>query len=341
MTKVISQPEAQTQVKPRLGFVGVGWIGRNRMEAIASSGFAEIAAIADVSPETAREAAKSIPTARINSSISELLDSDLDGVVIATPSALHAEQAIAALERGNAVFCQKPLARTATETKRIIDAARANNCLLAVDLSYRFTEALQKIRDLIISDELGPIHAINLVFHNAYGPDKSWFYDQQLSGGGCVIDLGIHLVDMMLWMLDWPRVKGISSRLFSNGIFKVQETDKVEDYAIALIDLEGGTTATLACSWRLPAGCDAMIEATFYGTKGGARFKNIKGSFYDFMAERLNGTARETLCRPPDNWSGRAAVDWARRLSAGGTFDPEVEHLVEVAMALDGIYGRS
>jgi predicted dehydrogenase len=104
--------------KPRLGFLGVGWIGRNRMEALARSGVAEIAAVLDTVPENA-EAARTVASCTIFESYDQLLDSGIDGIVIATPSALHAEQAAAALERGLAVFCQKPLGRTAAETARV------------------------------------------------------------------------------------------------------------------------------------------------------------------------------------------------------------------------------
>src|SRR3954468_268723 len=176
------QPTVTTQRRPRLGFLGVGWIGRNRMECIAASGVAEIAAVADQSPTLAIEAAQGVPgDTKIGSTLASLLDADLDGIVIATPSALHAEQAIAALDRGIAVFCQKPLARTADETKRVVDAARTANRLLGVDLSYRHTAAMRAVRELVLTGTLGHIHAIDLVFHNAYGPDKSWFRDPVLS----------------------------------------------------------------------------------------------------------------------------------------------------------------
>jgi len=67
---------------------------------------------------------------------------------------------------------------------------------------------------------------------------------------------------------------------------------------------------------------------------------NVDGSFYDFIAERYRGTARETLATPPDEWGGRAAADWAARLAAGERFAPEAERLVDVARVLDRIYGR-
>ena len=302
--------------RPRLGFVGVGWIGRARMEAVAAD--AEVAAIADPALPDALE------------SLDELLARELDGIVIATPSALHAEQAIAALEAGLAVFCQKPLGRTAAETAAVVDAARRTDRLLAIDLSYRFTRAAEALRQL----NLGDVHAVELAFHNAYGPDKPWFYDAELAGGGCVIDLGTHLVDLALWLLDWPEVTGVQARLLHRGGVAV------EDYAAARLELATGATVGLSCSWNLPAGRDCVIEAAFYGSGGGAAIRNVDGSFYDLRAERFDGTSTTVLAEPPDDWGGRAIRDWARRVAAGDRFDAEVEHAVDVALAIDRIYGR-
>ncbi len=325
---------------PRLGFLGVGWIGRHRMEAVAESGFAEVAAIADPSAEMRAAAAGSVPGAEFLESFEELLDADLDGIVIATPSALHAGQSIAALERGAAVFCQKPLGRTVEETRRVVDAARRADRLLGVDLSYRFTETMRRLREIVAGGGIGRVYAADLVFHNAYGPDKPWFHDPALSGGGCVMDLGTHLVDLALWMLDFPAVEGVDARLFAGGEPLGGEPARVEDYAVARLDLAGGASARIACSWNLSAGQEAVISATFYGTDGGVEMRNVDGSFYDFRADRFHGTSREPLVHPPDAWGGRAAVDWARRLAAGEGFDPEARRLVEVATVLDRIYGR-
>jgi predicted dehydrogenase len=325
-------------MKPRLGFLGVGWIGRHRMEAMIATGAIEVAAIADPSPEMAAEALKLAPAAQQVAGLAELLAIGLDGIVIATPSALHAEQSIQALERGAAVFCQKPLGRTAAEARAVVDAAKRADRLLAVDLSYRFTEGMGRIRELLQSGELGRVFAVGLVFHNAYGPDKDWFYDPALSGGGCVVDLGVHLVDLALWALDFPAVTDVSARLLAGGA--PLAAGKVEDYAVATLELEGGTAVQLACSWRLQAGTDAIISAAFYGTDGGVALRNVGGSFYDFATERYRGTQTETLTGPPDAWGGRAAADWATRLAAGERFDPQADKLVRVAEVLDRIYGR-
>jgi predicted dehydrogenase len=345
MTRIMPEtPPAGHTARPRLGFLGVGWIGRHRMNAILNTDKVDIVAIADPSPETAAEAGRSAPDAKLVATLDELLDMELDGVVIATPSALHAEQSIRALERGIAVFCQKPLGRTAEEVKAVVAASRRADRLLGVDFSYRFTEGMRRIREVVRSGELGHIYAVDLIFHNAYGPDKTWFYDPALSGGGCLMDLGVHLVDLALWTLDYPLVSDVSGKLFAGGQPLGGRnrgcTDRVEDYAVAMAELAPGATMRLACSWRLQAGCDAMISAAFYGTDGGVALRNVDGSFYDFIAERYRSTARETLASPPDDWGGRAAADWAERLAAGDRFDPEAERLVDVACVLDRIYQR-
>jgi predicted dehydrogenase len=323
-----------------VGFLGVGWIGRHRMKAILETGAVEVVAVSDPSPEMAAEALTLAPGAALVPDLDALLGVGVDGVVIATPSALHAAQSIRALEGGAAVFCQKPLGRTGAEARGAVEAARRADRLLAVDLSYRFTEGMRRIRELVRGGDLGRVYAVDLVFHNAYGPDKPWFYDPALSGGGCVMDLGVHLVDLALWALDFPGVAEVSGRLFAGGEPLGGRPDRVEDYAVAEIALETGASVRLACSWRLQAGCDAMIGASFYGTGGGAALGNVGGSFYDFAAERYRGTARETLAAPPDEWGGRAAADWARRLAEGVRFDAQAERLVDVARVLDRIYGR-
>jgi len=112
----------------------------------------------------------------------------------------------------------------------------------------------------------------------------------------------------------------------------------VEDFAVARLDFASGATAQIACSWNLNAGRDAIIEAAFYGDRAGAMMHNVDGSFYNFETECFHGTARQTIAAPPEDWGGRAAVGWARRLAAGEGFDPEIARLVDVAAVLDSIY---
>jgi predicted dehydrogenase len=191
----------------------------------------------------------------------------------------------------------------------------------------------------LAAGEIGDVFAADLVFHNAYGPDKPWFRDPALSGGGCVIDLGTHLVDLALWVLG-DSVESVGARLLCGGRPLRPEDRTVEDYAVAQLDFTRGVVATVACSWNLHAGRDAVIGATFYGTSGALSVANVDGSFYDFTLDHHRGTSTTRLVDPPDAWGGRAAQAWADRLADGGRFDPAAHEHVELAQALDRIYGR-
>ena len=323
----------------RLGFLGTGWIGRNRMEAMLATGEAMAAAICDPDPNMAAEAKSLAPLALETDSLEAMLALDLDGVVIATPSALHAEQCIRAFDSGAAVFCQKPLGRNAAEVEAVLAAARGADRLLGVDLSYRHTAAMQAIRDRVRAGELGHVFAADLTFHNAYGPQGGWFWNPKLSGGGCLIDLGVHLVDLALWMFDFPEVERATATLLRGG-HPVCEGE-VEDYAVGDMTLANGVTVRIACSWNLNAGKDAVIEASFYGTDGGLQMRNENGSFFDFSADLLKGRNAERIASPPDDWGGRAAAEWVRNLASGERFSGSTTGLIETARVLDRMYARA
>jgi predicted dehydrogenase len=325
---------------PRLGFLGVGWIGRHRMAAVAASGSAVIAAIADPRKAAVREAAQLAPGALLGEGLEDLLRLPLDGIVIATPSAAHAEQALAALERGLPVFCQKPLARTRDETRRVVAAARNADRLLEVDLSYRRVRGIPEVREAIRAGEIGELYAMDLTFHNAYGPGQPWFYDIRQAGGGCLMDLGTHLVDLALWMAGFPDIAAIDGRLWSRGKRLAKPVAEVEDHALADIEFGTGAAARIACSWGLSAGRDAVIEFVFHGTRGAFGLRNVEGSFYDFVVEAFRGPRRDLIAGYPDPWGGRAILDWAGRLGRDRGFDPEAERLALVAAVLDEVYGR-
>lgn len=327
--------------KPRLGFVGVGWIGRHRMAAILAEDAVVADAIFDPSDANLIEALGLAPDARRCASFEEVLARDLDGIVVATPSALHADQAVAALARGAAVFCQKPLGRNLAEVRRVTEAARRAGKLLAVDFSYRETAAVTAIRDVLAAGRIGRPFAIDLVFHNAYGPDKPWFYERAQAGGGCLMDLGIHLIDLALTLTGARTVRDVSAHLFEGGAPLTAGSNRVEDYAAAQFALDDNAVVRLACSWRLHAGQDADIRVEIYGTKGGVALRNHGGSFYDFGVDLFDGTSRQVLVTPPDDWGGRAAQAWARRLAEGCGYDPRVEDVCAATAVMDAIYAAA
>ena len=129
------------------------------------------------------------------------------------------------------------------------------------------------------------------------------------------MNLGIHLVDLTLWITGARSAVVTQSRLLAQGEpYWGEDRVEVEDYATAELELEGGIQAHLACSWNLHAGEDCSIEASFYGTAGGVSLRNVNGSFNEFTVTQFAGTSSRLLAGPPDAWSGRALLDWVRRL---------------------------
>lgn len=337
---MIALMEAPAKPLTRLGFLGLGWIGRNRMEALMATGLAEAVALADADAATLGACAGIARDAVLGDGLEAVLAARPEGVVIATPSALHAGQSIAALEAGAAVFCQKPLGRTAAETRAVVEAARRADRLLAVDLSYRHTAAFRAVADQVQAGAIGRITCIDLCFHNAYGPDKPWFRDRSLAGGGCLIDLGVHLADAALSLLGWPEIRCRSAHLGAGGV-RLRQPEGVEDLALATLETAEGVPIRIACSWNLPAGCDAVIRADVFGTEGAVAVANVAGSFYDFEARRCKGCTSWPIAEPPDDWGGRAAAAWLAELRRDGGYDPACERLVARAEVIDDIYATA
>jgi predicted dehydrogenase len=310
-----------------------------RLEALTATELVEVAALADPNGATLEAARSLAPSARAFSTLDELLECDLDAIVIATPSGLHAEHCLQAFERGLAVFCQKPLARSASEVERVVTAARSHDRLLGVDFCYRGSKALVALRDAVKSGSIGRVYAAELTFHNAYGPDKAWARDRERAGGGCLLDLGVHLLDAVYWTLGAVGpVRSAHAAMFAHGR-PLKAATEVEDFALAELVLGDAPALSLACSWQASFGDHAAIRIALFGSEGGALFSNVNGSFFDFRCERFRGTAREILYEGGDDWSGRTIVEFAARLAESPRFR-EDEQLLPVAGALDALYAR-
>lgn len=322
----------------RLGFVGLGWIGRKRLDGIAADPAIEVAALCDTMGSRLDAAASTYCGAVAATSLEDVLRTEIDGVVIATPSGFHASQAMRCLARGIAVFCQKPLTTSARATREVIGAARAADRLLEVDFCYRYVVGMHELKRRIASGALGEITAIDLTFHNAYGPNRRWCFDRAAAGGGCLLDLGVHLLDLALWLQDFPDVELESVRRIAQG--RPAPADAIEDQAFIQLRQANGAVVRLACSWYAQIGCDAHIELRVLGTKGGAVWNNLDGSFYDFELHVCRGAQRERLARAPDNWGSRALVQWVHKLAADRSFDPAAFDIARSAELIDEAYLR-
>jgi predicted dehydrogenase len=339
-TTLKSKPQIKSNVRPRLAFVGMGWIGKSRFESLVKKDLIECKGIYDPYLEEMQDDELLCNYDKVENFDDLLQDEDIDGIVIATPNALHVDQCLKALRAGKAVFCQKPLARTAEEVRELINAAAINERLLGVDYSYRFTDGIQKIRSLVNEEKLGKIFAIETAFHNAYGPDKNWFYDMERSGGGCLLDLGCHLVDLTMYLLGFPESQVIKSARFSKGNLLERGQNQVEDFCTAGIRTDSNVDINIGCSWNLCAGKDADIYFKIYGTEGAAIFENVNGSFFDFKTSFCQGTQQEVISSPPEDWAGKAISDWARQLQKSNAFRPDAWQYVSSSELMDQIYGR-
>ena len=214
----------------------------------------------------------------------------------------------------------------------VVDAARAADRLLGVDLSYRLTDGMRRDRRARPRGALGRVFAVDLVFHNAYGPDKPWFYDprpvrRRLRHGSRRPPGRSRAVDARTS----PPSRDVDARALSRGGRAARTPARVEDYAVAQLRPAGDAPVRLACSWRLHAGRDAVIEAAFYGTEGGAALRNVGGSFYDFTAERFDGTDAATRSPTrPTHGAGAPPPTGPSSSRARRAFDPQAEQFVRV-----------
>jgi predicted dehydrogenase len=201
-------------------------------------------------------------------------------VVICTPNALHVPQARAALMTGKHVLVQKPLALTTAEAQSTVDLAAQAGRLLFVDYTYRYLATTDQLRQSL--PQIGPPRRVRAAFHNIYGPGKAWFFDPRLSGGGALIDLGVHLLDLALDLLGPTTVSLEQADLsFGRGY-------PVEDAARLLLRLDE-VPFSLEVSWNadLPL---TEIRLEIEAEQGRLRWENVEGSFFHFR------TLRDGVC---------------------------------------------
>jgi predicted dehydrogenase len=326
-----SPQQREPSVLPvRLAFVGVGHIGRRRLRALLDRDDFVVAALCD--PHTiprdalaaecrARGAEDVVGFAQIDDLLRHADRLALDGVVIATPTPVHAEQAIRALDQGLAVFCQPPLSRSCGETRDILRAAARADRLLGVDFSYRGVAGIDDGRMLCASGALGTVHAIDLVFHCATGPRATAESDHAMTNGGCVRDLGAHLVDWLLSMLPDETVTDVRAQRYAQGERLRVGDLRPEDQATAFLTLASGATARLSCAWWAHTGCEAVIDAVVYGTRGAVRLHNRNGSVLDLVVEHHEGNTRRILETPDQRWGARELARWVHGLARGARYD--------------------
>jgi predicted dehydrogenase len=232
-----------------------------------------LAGVQDLDPQLAAEVAARYGAPWHGARYEELLRRpEVAAVVICTPNALHVPQARAALEAGKHVLVQKPLALSTDDARAVLECANRAGKLLFVDYSYRYLETSARLRAALSG--LGRPRRVRASFHNIYGPGKGWFYDPALSGGGALIDLGVHLLDLGLDLFR-PDVVclGRAELSFAQG-------QAVEDAALLQLRLDD-LPFELEVSWNAPREL-TDISFTVEAERGVARWENVKGSFFHF-----------------------------------------------------------
>jgi predicted dehydrogenase len=268
------------------GLIGAGQIAWPSAQSINTHPNARVVAAQDLNPERLERlsAEKGIPR-RYAQSEELFADPDVDAVYIAVPNKFHAPLAKQALEAGKHVILEKPFAMNATEALEVVEAAQQSGKVFTVGMNQRFNPDSLKVYDLSKKGVLGEIYHAKAFWFRRSGIPKlgTWFGKKELSGGGSLYDIGVHLLDLCLFTMDNFKpvsVSGLTYTKFGNrglgeGSWGHSEREHkefdVDDFATSLIRFENGATVTLDVSWACHAEEASRNDVHLYGTDAGAQ----------------------------------------------------------------------
>jgi len=270
----------------RVGVVGLGFAGTTHLDAYLKVPGVEVVALAGQEPERLAELGETRHVPHLYHDWQDLVArDDLDIVSVGTPNFLHEPITVAALESGKHVLCEKPIATNGDEALSMVSAATKANRVLEIAFNHRRRGDVQLLHQHIETGALGKIyHAKSSWLRRVGIPGLgSWFTSKRLAGGGPLIDLGAHVLDIALFLMDEPRVLSVSAATYNElgtrgiGGAKSGSTKsgagnefEVEDLATAFCRLEGGRTLLLEASWAEYGKANEDIEVELMGTNGGA-----------------------------------------------------------------------
>jgi len=271
--------------KLKVGIIGCGGIANGKhMPALEKTGKVEMVAFSDIVVERAEKAAKEygIPDAKVHKDYRKLLsDKSIDVVHVLTPNKSHAEITVAALEAGKHVMCEKPMAKTAADARKMLDAAKRTGKKLTIGYQNRFRPDSQHLYSLCRRGDLGEIYFAKAhAIRRRAVPTWGVFLDEEQQGGGPLIDIGTHALDLTLWMMNNYDVKYVVGNTYHKlgstknaaNAWGPWDPDKftVEDSAFGFITMKDGATIVLESSWALNTLQTGEAKTTLCGTKGGA-----------------------------------------------------------------------
>lgn len=334
----------------KVGVIGVGGIAKTHFPGWNESSYTEIAALSDLVPDTLNQVADAQGVARRYSNPQELIaDPDIDIIDICTPNNYHAPLAIAALNAGKHVLCEKPLAPTPAAIQEMIEARDRSGKLLMTAQHFRFQGSAKALKAEIDTGLLGDIyHARSWMLRRAAAPTRPGFIMKEHSSGGPCIDIGVHILDLTLWMMGNPKpvtVTGVTQAKLAHqpGAFSIWggpiPSDKfdVEEFAAAFVRFENGATLVLEVSWLLhhkTTGED--MQMWLYGTKGGSHWPSNE------LLRTNNETRQQLNTQLVISESGephaKECVAFADAVANGKPSPVPAEQSLDVITILDGLY---
>jgi len=285
----------------KVAIVGCGGIANGKhMPSLAKIPEVQMVAFCDIIEERAQEAAKKygIDGAKVFSDYRELLkDSSIDVVHVCTPNKSHSDIAVASLEAGKHVMCEKPMAKTSAEALRMLEAAKRTGKKLTIGYQNRFRKDSQYLQKLCSEGELGEIYYAKAhAIRRRAVPTWGVFLNEEEQGGGPLIDIGTHALDLTLWMMNNYKPKSVMGNVYKKLRGKKDaanawgpwdpEKFTVEDSAFGFITMENGATIMLESSWALNSLDIGEAKTTLCGTEAGADMKDglrINGEKYSRM----------------------------------------------------------
>jgi len=335
----------------RVAVVGLGWPGLRHLEGYLKNPDAEVVALIDASATPLAQAQRQYGVERGFASLEELLDWDgCDAVSICTPNYLHAPMAIAALDAGKHVLCEKPLATTVAEGARIVEKVRSGDRLFMMGFCRRYREDSKAIKRLVEGGELGEVYYARAGWlRREWNPAvRSWFLRKSQSGGGPLIDLGVHMLDLALWLMGNPRPVAVSGAVYDKlgpKLARGSEMD-VEDMASAYVRLDTGATLTLETSWVSFTEARDHVFCQLLGTTGGAKIElglRPEGEHAEAYTTRAGVPVTERI------FFGRTTeftyssfvnetAEFVAAIQEGREPTSTVEHGFKVLQVLDAIY---
>jgi predicted dehydrogenase len=274
----------------RVGVIGLG-IGRSHLRGYREHPAAEIIAAADLDPLRREEARTQYGVPLLFATADEMLASaDLDVVSICVPNVLHRPITLAAFEAGCHVLCEKPMAMNAAEGEEMIAAAERYGRRLMINFSFRFNAQAVALKKRVEAGLLGQVYFGRSIWHRRRGVPGfgGWFGQKQLSGGGPLIDLGVHRLDLALWLMGYPEPEWVLANTWNELTRPVAEREgkpfDVEDFATAMIRFRDGSMLELEASWAANVKENELMETRLFGTHGGLIHRN-RNEGYEFEAE--------------------------------------------------------